>query len=61
MRRDRGKRDRVGEALALRQDKVERKTRGVVDALMIMRSFALFVCFFFFFLVYIYIYNMFSR
>ena len=32
MRRDRGKRDRVGEALALRRDRVERKTRDVVDA-----------------------------
>ena len=32
MKQDRGKRDKVGEALALRRDRVERKTRGVVDA-----------------------------
>ena len=32
MKRDRGKRDRAGEALALRRERVERKTRGVVDA-----------------------------
>ena len=32
MKRDRGKRDRAREALALRRDRVERKTRGVVDA-----------------------------
>ena len=32
MKRDRGKQDRAREALALRRDRVERKTRGVVDA-----------------------------
>ena len=32
MKRDRGKRDRAGEALELRRDRVERKTRGIVDA-----------------------------
>ena len=32
MKQDRGKRDRAGEALALRRERAERKTRGVVDA-----------------------------
>ena len=32
MKQDRGRRDRAGEALDLRRDRVERKTRGVVDA-----------------------------
>ena len=32
MKRDRGKRDKAREALALRRERVERKTKGIVDA-----------------------------